>query len=243
MALPPGLRALAIGDPQAPHCLELYVDFTCPFSKKQLSGVNEHLLPLISTSGEYNNKVRILLRPYPQPWHSTSPLLTEAAVAVARLAKPRGTSSEYEAEWQKLCNAEENAAWVFAKALFEEQEKYFDGPAKNKNADQIRAELASLVISTLGEAPRVTKGRPLLQAPEKGLPLGQAIKNLLRVEKEGNAGSQVVGDVKWCVKMGRQNGIHVTPTAVWDGLVQPAISSSFGAEEWKKFLDEQVGGS
>jgi hypothetical protein len=71
--------------------------------------------------------------------------------------------------------------------------------------------MASLVISSLGEAPRVHTGRPLLQAPEKGLPLGQAIKNLLRVEKEGNAGSACVSDVKWCVKMGRQNGM----CAVW----------------------------
>lgn len=123
--------------------LATFSDFTCPFSKKQLFGVNEHLLPLLGNAGQYANKVRILLRPYPQPWHSTSPLLTEAAVAVARLAKPRGTTSEYEAEWQKLCNAEENAAWVFAKALFEEQEKYFDGPARNKNADQVRATLRS----------------------------------------------------------------------------------------------------
>ena len=38
----------------------------------------------------------------------------------------------------------------------------------------------------------------------------------------------------------RQNGIHVTPTCVVDGLVDGSISSSYGAEEWKKFVDDKI---
>lgn len=63
--------------------------------------------------------------------------LCEAAVAVARLAAPRGSGKDYDAEWTKLCNADDNAAWVFARKLMEVQESYFDGPARNKNADQV----------------------------------------------------------------------------------------------------------
>jgi hypothetical protein len=37
----------------------------------------------------------------------------------------------------------------------------------------------------------------------------------------------------------RQNGIHVTPTPVLDGLVEPSISSSFGKDEWKKWLQDK----
>jgi hypothetical protein len=58
-------------------------------------------------------------------------------VAVARLAAPRGSGKDYDAEWTKLCNADDNAAWVFARKLMEVQESYFDGPARNKNADQV----------------------------------------------------------------------------------------------------------
>ena len=76
MALPPQLRPFAIGDSQAPHCLELYLDFTCPFSAKQLRGVDTHLLSLVMPGGQYAGKVRVLLRPYPQPWHSTAPLVS-----------------------------------------------------------------------------------------------------------------------------------------------------------------------
>lgn len=42
------------------------------------------------------------------------------------------------------------------------------------------------------------------------------------------------------IKIGRQNGIHITPTALWNGVVEPSISSSFSQEEWRKFLDERV---
>ena len=42
------------------------------------------------------------------------------------------------------------------------------------------------------------------------------------------------------VKFSRQNGIHVSPTALWDGLIASQISSSWGEEEWYKFLSEKV---
>jgi hypothetical protein len=40
------------------------------------------------------------------------------------------------------------------------------------------------------------------------------------------------------IKIGRQNGIHVTPTALLDGLVDPSIDSSLGAKEWKEWFDK-----
>lgn len=42
---------------------------------------------------------------------------------------------------------------------------------------------------------------------------------------------------KSAVKIGRQNGIHVTPTALFDGLKEDSVSSSWGKEEWEKFLE------
>ena len=50
MALPPSLQALSIGSLTAPNTLELFLDYLCPFSAKQLKGVNEHLLPLSSAT-------------------------------------------------------------------------------------------------------------------------------------------------------------------------------------------------
>lgn len=51
----------------------------------------------------------------------------------------------------------------------------------------------------------------------------------------------VTNDLKLCIKYGRQNGVHVTPTVSLDGLVDPSISSSYSREDWIKYLVEKVG--
>lgn len=42
------------------------------------------------------------------------------------------------------------------------------------------------------------------------------------------------------VKFARQNGIHVSPTVLWDGLVQNQVSSGWEEPEWTAFLAKQV---
>lgn len=42
------------------------------------------------------------------------------------------------------------------------------------------------------------------------------------------------------VKFSRQNGIHVSPTVLWDGLVANEISSSWGEKEWTEFLAAKI---
>lgn len=200
MALPPQLRALGIGEFNAPYSLEMYLDYLCPFSNKQLHGVYEHLLPLLfNKDSKYLGKVRLILRPYPQPWHATSGLLAESAVAIARLAEPAGPNLE--AESNRLKDPKLNAFWVFSLEIMKRQEQYFDGPARLKNPDQIRGDFVNLAVSVLGEEPKKEQGRPLLRPHERGLPLGQAVKNLVRVEPEGNGGSQVTADLKYCIKV------------------------------------------
>lgn len=43
-------------------------------------------------------------------------------------------------------------------------------------------------------------------------------------------------ELMFSVKIGRQNGIHVTPTVLFDGLKEDSVSSSWGQEEWEQFL-------
>lgn len=200
MALPPRLRALGIGEFNAPHSLEMYLDYLCPFSNKQLHGVYEHLLPLVfGKDAPYAGKVRIIFRPYPQPWHASSGLLAESALAIARLAEPAGKNII--SETNSLIDPSLNAFWVYSLQVMKRQEEYFDGPARLKNPDQIRSDFVNLAISTLGEEPKKEKGKPLLRPHERGMPLGQAVKNLVRVEPEGNGGSGVTADLKYCIKV------------------------------------------
>lgn len=42
------------------------------------------------------------------------------------------------------------------------------------------------------------------------------------------------------VKFARQNGVHVSPTVLWDGLIANQISSSWGEKEWSEFLAKNV---
>jgi protein-disulfide isomerase len=43
-------------------------------------------------------------------------------------------------------------------------------------------------------------------------------------------------EIKWHCKYARQNGIHVTPTFMIDGMVQPSISSGDSISDWAKHL-------
>ena len=43
-------------------------------------------------------------------------------------------------------------------------------------------------------------------------------------------------EVKWHCKYARQNGIHVSPTFMVDGLVQPAIGSGDAIADWAAYL-------
>lgn len=50
----------------------------------------------------------------------------------------------------------------------------------------------------------------------------------------------VTNDLKLQIRMGRQTSIHVTPTAVLDGLIDASVSSSFTAEDWAAYVKEKI---
>lgn len=79
------------------HTLELYIDFVCPFSGKQLLGVREHLVPRIEK--DLKDDLAIVIRCTPQPWHASSTFVHEAFLAVLK--------------------AEPSRAWDFAYALMQ----------------------------------------------------------------------------------------------------------------------------
>lgn len=55
-----------------------------------------------------------------------------------------------------------------------------------------------------------------------------------------NIGNGVTNDLKVLVKMNRMQGVHVTPTVVFDGVVENGISSSFSADQWEEWLEKNV---
>jgi len=61
-------------------------------------------------------------------------------------------------------------------------------------------------------------------------------------DKDGslNNGNGVTNDLKVLVKMNRMQGVHVTPTVVFNGVVENGISSSFTGEQWEEWLEKNV---
>lgn len=62
MALAPQFATHRIaGTASASHTLELFLDLICPFSKKQLDGVREHVVPLIE-KGPLEQHLSVIVR-------------------------------------------------------------------------------------------------------------------------------------------------------------------------------------
>ncbi|KAF8638600.1 hypothetical protein AX17_002141 [Amanita inopinata Kibby_2008] len=112
--------------------------------------------------------------------------------------------------------------WKFSLALFKHQGDYFDVPSQNLTPLQIRDKLAQLAAQVI---------------PSKAV---EEFKELLRHKTTPNGGNAVTDDLKYTIKYSRQNGIHVSPTVLWDGLIASEISSSWGEKEWKEFLASNV---
>ncbi|KAG2122228.1 hypothetical protein DEU56DRAFT_832698 [Suillus clintonianus] len=203
MALQPSLRSTIIaGAYDAPHTLDIFLDYVCPFSAKLSFAIDSVLKPLVDAGGLYHGKVKVIMRLQVQPWHATSTYTHEAGLSVVRAAPEK--------------------FWAFSLALFKQQADFFDGPASTMTPLQIREKLASIAAQFLTEE-QVTM-----------------FKDLLKLKPTPNGGIGVTDDLKYTIKFARQNGVHVSPTALWDGLIANQISSSWGEKEWSEFLAKNV---
>lgn len=153
----------------------------------------------------------VIIRQVPQAWHSSATLVHEASLGVSRALIDSGKVQTW---------AEAGPQWRdFFYKLIDEQEAFHDEPCAVETPNQTRERLADYA-----EAVGVDR-KAFLEAVKVG---------------KGNAGTPVSSDLKLQIKFHRMRGIHVTPTVTLDGLVEPAISSSFSGDDWRKFLDEKV---
>ena len=117
----------------------------------------------------------------------------------------------------------EEAFWKFSKALYARQTDYFDANTWDMSRTAIYAQLAKLAGGSAGVGE------------------SEVLALLSRVEVEGqlNTGNEVTQTLKFHVKLGRQTGIHVSPTTVLNGMVCDT-SSGWNLDQWKEFLDPHV---
>jgi len=199
MSLQPSLSPFLLGNPLAPNTLEFYYDIVCPFSKKSYANLYNKLTPEILNGG-LKDKVKVIVRLHPQPWHASSMLCHEAVLAVARVAP--------------------ECLWQYLDALYQVSETFYDIPASNFTPVQLRNKLVDV-------------GQPII-----GDERVAAAKDLLLLKSTPNGGTAVTDELKYNIKVARQNGVHPSPSVLWNGLIAPDVQSSWGDAEWAKFFEQ-----
>ncbi|KAG6910801.1 hypothetical protein DXG01_007690 [Tephrocybe rancida] len=148
MALQPSLRPLVVAGPlDAPHTLDIFRESDASVSSPRAKGIMIHqsvdllnsakialvidgvLKPLFAPGGKYAGKVKVIIRLQVQPWHASSTLTHESALAVVR--------------------ASPESFWPYSLALFKKQGDYFDIPTSTLTPLQIRESLAQLAAQVI----------------------------------------------------------------------------------------------
>jgi protein-disulfide isomerase len=117
--------------------------------------------------------------------------------------------------------------WAYSARLFAHQTEFFDVAVVNETRNATYRRLAELA------------------AEEPGIAV-DAVYDLLKIsdvpDENGdmNVGNAVTQDLKTVIKMARLVGVHVSPTVIFDGVVENAISSSWTKEQWNEFLEKRV---
>jgi protein-disulfide isomerase len=114
----------------------------------------------------------------------------------------------------------------FSEKLFEQQKDFFDVNVVNETRNATYKRLAK-IAGSVGVDEKKVYG--LLEISDKP-------------DKDGglNTGNGVTDDVKIQVKANRLTGVHVTPTVVFDGVVNNDISSSWTQQQWEEWLEKNV---
>lgn len=182
----PAVAPIELG--RGPTELEIFLEPTCPFSKRAF----DKLAGLVSAVG--SDKLTVKIRFVSQPWHLFSGIVTRTILAAS--ATKGGTE----------------AALKAMTAVFEHREDFeFENHSSGQNMHRTPTDI-------IADISRLT-----------GIELSDAFKL-----------KSVDTSLRWHTKYTRQNGIHVSPTFMINGLVEPAMSSGQSIEEWTQLLQPHV---
>ncbi|POS84486.1 hypothetical protein EPUL_003543 [Erysiphe pulchra] len=204
--LSPLSRSPPIPSPVVRHTLEIYLDYVCPFSARMFNTIYTLLIPKLEKSNRFAGQLQFIFRQQIQPWHPSSTLLHEAAVAVLRV-----DGSKF---------------WKFSEALFNASKSFYDVPVVSETRNQTYARLAAISEEVGVSKSEVLK---LLTVPDKPAEDGSL-----------NVGNGVTNDLKVLIKMARLVGVHVSPTVLFDGVVESSISSSWSVDQWEEWLETKI---
>ncbi|RKP22319.1 hypothetical protein SYNPS1DRAFT_32101 [Syncephalis pseudoplumigaleata] len=113
--------------------------------------------------------------------------------------------------------------YEIAASLFEQQASYFDEALVHKTREQVYQQLSEQLSKV------VDKPAASIHA-ELAVPTGEP----------KNIGNKVTDDLKWHIKYARQQGVHVSPSVYWDGIVDNSISSGWDLSQWKAYIEKRL---
>jgi len=116
--------------------------------------------------------------------------------------------------------------YPFSAALFDHQTDYFDVNVVHEPRNKTYERLAKLAGS-VGVSEKDVYAK--LQIPDKPAEDGSL-----------NVGNAVTNDLKLLIKAARLVGIHVSPTVVFNGIIENSVSSSFTKDQWDEWLAKNV---
>lgn len=109
---------------------------------------------------------------------------------------------------------------TFTDVLFERSTEYYDEAVYNETRPETYARLAKLANEVAG----VPEAEFLKLVAVPPLPAGATTAL--------NKGNALAVDLKYFIKQARQNGIHVSPTFVVDGITDPGLESGTSLDVW-----------
>ncbi|KAK9380653.1 thioredoxin-like protein [Kockiozyma suomiensis] len=119
---------LAAAASSTPHTIEIYLDYVCRFSRIMFTNLYHNVLPAIADKFPDQAFV-FVFRQHVQPWHPSSPLVHEAAIAVERL--------------------DPSKFWAFSDALFAVSPQFYDEAVYDESRPQTYERLADLAAKSV----------------------------------------------------------------------------------------------
>ncbi|KAK6203501.1 uncharacterized protein RJT21DRAFT_27937 [Scheffersomyces amazonensis] len=187
-------------NPVAPHVINLYLDYNCPYSGKIFFKLKDKVIP--SLQQKYPNKFQFVYVNVVQPWHPNSVLLNEFSVVAAKLLREKEVSNSNELFWD------------ISESIYKHKEEFYDTATVNLGRNEIYDYIYSIVSKDV-KLP-FTKEEILSQL---------TIEPQTELSKQSNIGNGATVDIKYFTRYLRGVGAHVTPTVSVNGIINDSISS------------------
>lgn len=211
MACPAAPLGQTLGSGKSPKIvLGAFLDIACPFSKRLYDRVTE-VIQRFESDVQTKGKITFTVYHYVQPWHPQGTMMAEACIAVNRIAPDK--------------------YHPFMSSLFKE---YHNPEQKVDNDNQVLPKPFS-DEGVLDKTKRQIYEELMKLAEDVGV-AGEELSPLLLGEEHDKI---IVPILKFYTRFGRQNGVHVTPTVLCNGLENSTIASSWSADaegDWDKYL-------